>query len=108
MKPFLTQFPFTAAQLSTIHATTSLYYGLSIRPVLLYSWIPTIIQFSHLARKWSFNGLLLSPTLNSLPVSRFSFYFPTSPTSSLNLVLYDFFRELAALPPSMGNSVAKF
>jgi len=58
MKPFLTQFSFTAAQLPTIHATISLYDGLFICPVLLYSWMPPMIQFSHLARNWSLNGLL--------------------------------------------------
>ena len=51
---------------------------------------------------------LLSPTLNSLPASRFPFSFATSTTSSLNLAVYDFLRELLVLPPSMGNSDANF
>jgi len=51
---------------------------------------------------------LLSPTLNSLPASRFPFSFATSTTSSLNLAVYDFLRELPVLPPSMGNSDANF
>jgi len=51
---------------------------------------------------------LLSPTLNSLPASRFPFSFATSTTSSLNLVVYDFLRELPVLLPSMGNLDANF
>ena len=51
---------------------------------------------------------LLSPTLNSLPASQFPFSFATSTTSSLNLAVYDFLRELPVLPPSMGNSDANF
>ena len=51
---------------------------------------------------------LLSPTLNSLPASRFPFSFATSTTSSLNLAVYDFLRELPVLPPSMGNLDANF
>ena len=46
--------------------------------------------------------------LNSLPASRFPFSFATSMTSSLNLAVYDFLRELPVLPPSMGNSDANF
>jgi hypothetical protein len=36
MKPFLTQFLFTAAKLSTIHATISLYDGLFIRHLVIF------------------------------------------------------------------------
>ena len=36
------------------------------------------------------------------------FSFATSTTSSLNLAVYDFLRELPVLPPSVGNSDANF
>jgi hypothetical protein len=63
--------------------------------------LKTVSAFRH-------SRTLLSPTLNILPASQFPFSFATSMTSSLNLVVYDFLRELPVLPPSMGNSVAKF
>jgi hypothetical protein len=44
----------------------------------------------------------------SLPASRLTFSFATSSILGLNLVVYYFLRELPVLPPSMGNSVAKF
>jgi hypothetical protein len=73
----------------------------SIARFFLYKTFRTVSAFRH-------SRTLRSPTLNSLPASRFPFSFANSTTSSLNLAVYDFLRELPVLSPSVGNWDANF